>query len=113
MESAPRRIDVDAIRDTLLSVPGVASVHDLHVWTITSGMDSLSAHLVADEDRPPALLLVEIRQRLASQFAVHHVTIQIEPADFQQHATCASPGGRCLSSGAEAAAGRAFGTVES
>jgi len=88
MESAPRGIDVDAVRDALSGVPGVHSVHDLHVWTITSGMDSLSAHVVATDGHPAAPLLVEIRRLLASRFGIHHVTIQIEPEDFEEHAAC-------------------------
>ena len=90
MESAPRGIDVDAVRDTLFGVPGVHSVHDLHVWTITSGMDSLSAHVVVADGHPAAPLLVEIRRRLAARFGIHHVTIQIEPEDFEEHAACPS-----------------------
>lgn len=91
MESAPRGIDVDAIQDAVRGVPGVASVHDLHVWTITSGMDSLSAHVVAVDDGPAAPLLGEIRSLLAAQFGIHHVTIQIEPEDFHEHAVCRNP----------------------
>jgi cobalt-zinc-cadmium efflux system protein len=88
MESAPRGMDVDAIHEALSGVPGVVSVHDLHVWTITSGMDSLSAHVVAADQRPAAPLLLEVRRLLASRFGIHHVTIQIEPEDFAEHATC-------------------------
>ncbi len=88
MESAPRGIDVDAVRDTLSGVPGVLEVHDLHVWTITSGMDSLSAHVVVPDGHPVSPLLVELRHLLASRFGIHHVTIQIEPEDFGEHATC-------------------------
>jgi len=88
MESAPRGIDVDRIRDTLSGVSGVTGVHDLHVWTITSGMDSLSAHVVVSDSQPAAALLTEIRQLLASEFGVHHVTIQIESEEFAKEATC-------------------------
>jgi cobalt-zinc-cadmium efflux system protein len=90
MESAPRGLDVDAVRDAIRGVPGVASVHDLHVWTITSGMDSLSAHVVAADERTASPLLLEVRALLASRFGIHHVTIQIEPHDFAQHAACGS-----------------------
>ncbi len=81
MESAPVSVDVDAVRDALRDVPGVAEVHDLHVWSITSGMPALSVHLVAsaDADRWDDLLLragVVLRQR----FGVTHTTIQVEGA---------------------------------
>lgn len=91
MESAPRGIDVDAVEATLRAVPGVRSVHDLHVWTITSGMDSLSAHVVAEDHGPSAPLLGEVRHVLAARFGIHHVTIQIEPEGFDECAVCRGP----------------------
>src|SRR6185295_11144738 len=61
MESAPAHMDVDEMRDAMMGVPGVLEVHDLHVWTITSGLDSLSAHVVVEEGRYDCDLLAEIR----------------------------------------------------
>jgi cobalt-zinc-cadmium efflux system protein len=84
MEWAPRHIDVDRVRSSLHQVPGVLGVHDLHVWTITSGLDALSAHVVAP-DRPPHLLLADIRATLHRRFGIDHVTIQVEPED---HGDC-------------------------
>jgi len=91
MESAPRGVDVDRVRDALASVPGVQSVHDLHVWTITSGMDSLSTHLVVDDGHPATDVLLEVRRVLAAAFGIDHVTIQIEPEDFVGQAACPHP----------------------
>ena len=88
MESAPRSIDVDRVRDALSGVSGVRSVHDLHVWCITSGMDSLSAHLVIEDGPTHIEILTEARHLLATQFGVHHVTLQIEPLEFNGHAEC-------------------------
>ena len=88
---APRGIDVDKVRDALAAVPGVQGVHDLHVWTITSGMDSLSAHLVVADGRPATELLLEVRRLLAATFGIDHVTIQIEPEDFGAHTACPHP----------------------
>jgi cobalt-zinc-cadmium efflux system protein len=82
MENAPRGIDVDEVRDTLAGVPGVTGVHDLHVWTITSGLDSLSAHLVMADGHAPAELLTRVRHQLHEHFGIDHVTIQVEPEDF-------------------------------
>lgn len=83
MEGAPGDIDVDEVRNALNGVEGVASAHDLHVWTITSGMVALSAHVVAADDRRPAgELLDRLRRMLVDRFGIDHVTIQIEPRDF-------------------------------
>ncbi|GAA0272629.1 Metal cation efflux system protein CzcD [Methylorubrum aminovorans] len=60
--------------------PGVTGVHDLHVWTITSGLDAMSGHLVLPETRDAPRVLRQARQILADEFKVDHVTIQIEDA---------------------------------
>lgn len=78
MESAPTGIDVDDVRDSLLDVAGVEEVHDLHVWTITSGMVSLSAHLVAPGASERAAVLKAARKALHERFGIAHVTLQIE-----------------------------------
>ena len=79
MESAPGNVDVDAVHDALRGVPGVAEVHDLHVWSITSGMPALSVHLVAS---PGAErwddLLGHAGEMLRERFGVAHATIQVE-----------------------------------
>lgn len=77
MESAPRGIDVERVRGSLSEIPGVSSVHDLHVWSITSGMISLSAHVVAT-GREPEHLLASVRRMLQDRFGINHVTIQLE-----------------------------------
>ena len=78
MQSAPRRLDVDAVRNCLASVSGVCGVHDLHVWTITSGMESLSAHIVLAQSDSADAALAAIRQAVHQQFGIDHITIQIE-----------------------------------
>ncbi len=78
MEGVPRHLDVVAVRDALAGVSGVVSVHDLHVWTITSGRDALSAHLVVGEATTRSLTLQEVRGTLADRFGIKHVTVQIE-----------------------------------
>ncbi len=88
MESAPRGIDVDELRAAMAATPGVLEVHDLHVWTITSGLDSLSAHVVAEDGRPHAALLSELQNLLDGRFGIHHVTLQIEPADWGPDCNC-------------------------
>ena len=84
MEIAPRAIDVDRVRDVMLATPGVSGVHDLHIWTITSGLDSLSAHVAVRHDHPPNDLLAQLRSMLHERFGIDHITIQIEPEDFEE-----------------------------
>lgn len=84
MESAPRGMDVDRVREAMLGVEGVAEVHDLHVWTISSGLDALSAHVVAGEGRNYPELLGRIRGVLHDRFGIDHQTIQIEPEVFEE-----------------------------
>lgn len=89
MESAPSGIDVDELHRVMSRIPGVMEVHDLHVWTITSGWDCISAHVVKEDGQPQGALLKQLRQVVREQFGIDHITIQIEPEDFDDpHATC-------------------------
>jgi cobalt-zinc-cadmium efflux system protein len=84
MEGAPGHIDVDRVREAIGALPGVASVHDLHVWTITSGMVALSCHVCSDDSEPPARLLRAVQGRLRESFGISHSTVQVEPRDFEE-----------------------------
>lgn len=84
MEGTPAHIDVAEVRAAIARLPGVRSVHDLHVWTITSGLESLSAHVVC-EGRPRTEVLAEIRETLTRRFGIEHQTIQLEPEGFEEH----------------------------
>lgn len=77
MEGSPPHIDVDEVRSALLEHRDVVDVHDLHVWTITSGLDSLSAHVVACNGHSPELL-PSLQGALYERFSIGHVTLQIE-----------------------------------
>jgi cobalt-zinc-cadmium efflux system protein len=83
MESAPGHIDVDEVRGAIVECDGVEEVHDLHVWSITSGMVSLSAHVVVDDAAEYSACLKEIRQMLDDEYGIGHTTIQIEPSDYE------------------------------
>ena len=78
MESAPAGIDVDELGRAMLAVEGVSGVHELHVWTVTSGFEALAAHVVvapdADRDRARRELEFLLRER----FAIDHTTLQME-----------------------------------
>jgi len=84
MEGAPGHIDVDRVREAIRGVHGVESVHDLHVWTITSGRVALSCHVCAIDEEPTARLLCAVQQRLRAEFGIAHSTIQVEPRDFEE-----------------------------
>ncbi len=92
LESTPRDVDLDELREHILGVEGVREVHDLHVWTITSGMPVMSAHIVVDDsvtgmDHAHSVLDT-LRGCLSEHFDVEHSTFQIEPAghaDSEQH----------------------------
>lgn len=78
MESVPAGIDPDAVRQALQQVSGVQAVHDLHIWSITSGRISLSAHVAVDGARPDRDVLPDLCATLRQGFAITHVTLQLE-----------------------------------
>ena len=80
METVPNHLDVEEIRAALRRVAGVMDVHDLHVWTIGSGEISLSCHAVSRSDSDTSTLLATCNELLEANFAIHHATIQVEPA---------------------------------
>jgi cobalt-zinc-cadmium efflux system protein len=78
MEATPAHIDVDEMQRRFLAITGVRAVHDLHVWTITSGVDALSCHLVVDDLAQGPSFLRQARELAKRDFGIDHVTIQIE-----------------------------------
>jgi cobalt-zinc-cadmium efflux system protein len=82
MESTPGHLDADEVHAAMEEVPGVDEVHDLHIWTITSGFVALSAHVVTEE--PQARLLADLRALLHERFGIGHTTIQLEPEGFEE-----------------------------
>lgn len=86
LQSAPDHIDVAEMESRLASLPGVVDVHDLHVWTLTSDMDVVTAHLMVQDEADAHSVLDSGRQLLQSDFAVAHATLQVEP---ESHRGCA------------------------
>jgi cobalt-zinc-cadmium efflux system protein len=84
LEAAPAHLDVAELREALLAEPGVASLHDLHVWTITSGMVSLSCHVHCAPGADGHAVLVGLQRLLRRRFGIDHATLQIEPAGFEE-----------------------------
>ncbi|HJQ31901.1 MAG TPA: cation diffusion facilitator family transporter [Pyrinomonadaceae bacterium] len=83
LEGTPAHINLAAVEDAILETEGVEDVHDLHVWTITSGREALSAHVRHAQDAPTPELLRALRSKLHEQFGVDHLTIQMETGDFE------------------------------
>lgn len=81
MEGTPPEVDLALLERTLLAIPGVTAVRDLHVWTITSGIDSMSGHLVVDGTTDAEALLATARKALKTGFGLSHTTIEIDNAN--------------------------------
>jgi cobalt-zinc-cadmium efflux system protein len=79
VQAAPERLDMGVVRSRLAAVPGVCDVHDLHVWTLTSGMDVASAHLSLEPSAQLGTVLATAREALHEEFAIDHATLQVEP----------------------------------
>lgn len=85
LEGVPEGVGLADVEATILSVPGVASIHDLHVWAITSGKSSLTVHVVSNSGSAAwPILLHRIRDALADKFDIHHSTVQIEDTPCEQ-----------------------------
>jgi cobalt-zinc-cadmium efflux system protein len=83
LEGTPAHINLAAVENAILDTNGVADVHDLHVWTITSGREALSAHVIHADSISQPDLLKELRTKLYDRFGVDHLTIQMETPDFE------------------------------
>ena len=78
LEATPKGIDLDHVRAHITEAPGVVGVHDLHAWTITSGMNVVSAHVVLGEQAKPGDILDHLGTCLADDFDIKHSTFQLE-----------------------------------
>ncbi len=79
VQAAPAHVDVAAVRAGLAALDGVQDVHDVHVWTLTSGMEVGSAHLTVDAMCDPAAVLTAAQRLLTEQHQLAHFTVQVEP----------------------------------
>ena len=78
LEGAPSGVDLARVRDTITRTPGVASVHDLHVWVSGADLPSCSAHIVLEQDADFDAVRQAVGKRLEGDFDLHHVTLQTE-----------------------------------
>jgi cobalt-zinc-cadmium efflux system protein len=83
LEGTPAHINLAAVEDAIRHTAGVEDVHDLHVWTIKSGHEALSAHVIHAAGVAQPELLRALRSRLREQFGVGHLTIQMETGDLE------------------------------
>lgn len=86
LEGAPSHVDVAALRRVMEALPEVERVHDLHTWTITSGYDAMSAHVIIREGATAHRtreILSQLRHLAAQRFGIAHVTIQVEEHDLE------------------------------
>ena len=81
LEATPKGVSMDEVRAHILDAPGVADVHDLHAWTITSGMNVVSAHVVLEPGAEGAAVLESLCDCLAGHFDIEHSTFQLEFPD--------------------------------
>jgi cobalt-zinc-cadmium efflux system protein len=82
LESAPAGTDVRAVGEAMAADPDVAEVHDLHVWTVTSGFPALSAHVLVERGADRDEVLARVAHMLDERFGIHHTTLQmVECAD--------------------------------
>jgi cobalt-zinc-cadmium efflux system protein len=89
LEAAPKGVDMGQVRRHIEGLPGVEGLHDLHAWTITSGLPVLSAHVVVSQDVLEAVgyekMLHDLQGCLGTHFDVEHCTFQLEPAGHAEH----------------------------
>jgi cobalt-zinc-cadmium efflux system protein len=78
LEGTPREVDIGAVRTAMEEVRGVKTIHDLHVWTLTSGVHALSAHAVLQEGAVHGDVLTALRDEVTQGFPISHVTVQLE-----------------------------------
>jgi cobalt-zinc-cadmium efflux system protein len=81
LEATPKEVDLSQVERHILEAPGVIAVHDLHAWTITSGMNVVSAHVVLADDGRPGDVLDHLGLCLADDFDINHSTFQLETAE--------------------------------
>lgn len=89
LEAAPKGVDLAMVREHIRTLPGVVDVHDLHAWTITSGVPVLSAHVVVDDaclaEGRSGEVLDRLGECLGHHFDVEHCTFQLEPVGHAAH----------------------------
>ncbi|HYY90587.1 MAG TPA: cation diffusion facilitator family transporter [Candidatus Dormibacteraeota bacterium] len=86
LEATPKQFELEEIARTIQSVPGVRGIHDLHVWTITSGLYALSGHLTVESNTigEGSVLVDKVAEKLKEAFGIEHVTLQMEKENLER-----------------------------
>ncbi len=87
LEGTPAGIDPNAVRTAVAAVPGVAGVHDLHLWALTAGVNAASVHVVLADGVPLGEVLTGVHECLRNRFPIHHATVQVEPPGWEEYDT--------------------------
>ena len=85
LEGTPSDINLAALREAISGVAGVASVHDLHVWSLTSGVNAMSTHTVLADGASHDEVLAAVQQRVTTDFKIAHATVQVERKECAAH----------------------------
>ncbi len=98
LEGTPPGVEFERVADAMVAVPGVERVHDLHIWSVTSGFVALSGHVLVADPGEQRRVLLDLRRALAEGFGIDHVTIQVETADLEATLgqPCLPDGGNCF-----------------
>jgi cobalt-zinc-cadmium efflux system protein len=91
LEATPRGLDLEEVRRHIRAAPGVVDCHDLHAWTITSGMPVLSVHVVIEDGAVPGAVLDRLGACLAGHFDIEHSTFQLERPEHRDHEGATHP----------------------
>jgi cobalt-zinc-cadmium efflux system protein len=98
LEGTPAHINLKAVEETIRQTEDVQDVHDLHIWTITSGMEALSVHIIHRETVSQKALLQNVRTKLHDEFGIDHLTIQMETVEAELESHPCFSGTNCFDS---------------
>ena len=87
LEGTPSDVNIANLRESVAQLEGVAGVHDLHVWSLTSGVNAMSVHAVLEDGAEHDDVLARVHQHCTENFKISHVTVQTERGDFAGHET--------------------------
>ncbi len=87
LEGTPSDVNLAHLRESLMKIEGVAEIHDLHVWTLTSGVNAMSVHAVLKDGAEHDDVLARVHEHCTEEFKISHVTVQTERGDFATHET--------------------------
>ena len=87
LEGTPSDVNLETVRAGIGSLPGVAGVHDLHVWALTSGVNAMSVHVVRADGSAHDDVLIGVQRHVTAQYKIAHATVQVEGKDCAAYET--------------------------